>query len=121
MNIKLLNKVKKAIKTEPKQFQMHSFFMHKEEIPNCKTAACIAGHAIAVHKSLTPLEAKEFIRKNCHSTFYMARKYFELSDREAIKLFHFENWPDQFRKQSSSNVKQAIARIDHFIKTKGEE
>lgn len=50
-----------------------------------------------------------------------AQRLLDLTDTQAFKLFYFIAWPAQFQKKPSNNVEQALARIDHFIATNGEE
>lgn len=76
VNRDLLLKVKEKILAEPAQFEMEALFKDQSrfrleiysadlprEVPNCGTAACIAGWAIAVHLGENPNSAeKNWIR-----------------------------------------------------------
>lgn len=121
MNTRLLRRIQKQILKEPRQFVMDAFFSRmrydNKTIPNCGTAACIAGHAVSISHRLTP---EQSIRRFAYPAA-AARTALELDREQGNNLFYFEQWPRQFRKRSEDNPKQAVARIEHFIKTKGEE
>lgn len=89
MNVKLLRRIIKAIKKEPGQFDMRSWFTRQRGIPNCGTAACIGGWAVALTKRANPEKAR-------------------LASKNS-------------RERTKEAVTKAVARINHFIKTKGAE
>lgn len=132
LNVRLLNRVKRQILKEPKQFQMDSYFDTAghysdtaDKIPNCGTAACIAGWALALDKGITPEQAKGKVLN--YRTLTGERADRILGARGAgWKLFNDCAWPESFRdewrrltklKQWKRRAKVAAARIDHFIKT----
>lgn len=138
--IKLLQRVKCRILKEPRQFQMHAWFLKKDNIPNCKTAACIAGWtATFAVKSIKPLNgAKKVLGSKFYggsmflgasgwtnSVMLTAKKSLGLNQEQAGRLFKFLSWPQQFRQTWDEGtfeyVKQAADRIDHFITTDGRE
>jgi hypothetical protein len=122
MNTKLLRRVQRQILKEPKQFQMLSLFtesIDKVHIPNCGTAASIAGWVGCLFKNRKPSKAPR------NFDAIEARIILGLDLRGANKLFFFCNWPEKFRKHALKKegtvefAKQAARRIEHFIKTNG--
>ena len=94
--------------------------------PPCGTTACIAGWALTL--------AGKRMRK---FTNYMnqGRKILGLTQQEARKLFLVDNWPEKFQERYDSDAESvlssrvpakdirknalvAVARIEHFIKTR---
>lgn len=129
VSIKRLREIKAQILAEPRQFLMHSYFTEslniQKPIPNCGTAACIAGWAISKAFTRNPDVAKSLaggIEKEG-----IANNYLLLNEAQGKRLFHMSRWPDKFtkigdeREGSPSFAKQAAARIDHFIRTHGSE
>src|SRR5207249_11499573 len=97
MNKELLLKVKEQILKEPRQFVIRAWYskhpIDKDgslwvgvEVPNCGTAACIAGWAIALYDKTSPLHAV-----GGHQT---AAEYLDLHYNEAGELFYHEQWDD---------------------------
>jgi len=121
MNIKLLKQIRKQILKEPKQFYMGEWFTTVTEthIPNCGTAACIGGWAIALAKKVNPAQAHDIFLRNT----MLPEELLELECDEAERLFYTGNWPQEFTGGSTPAIKakKAAARIDHFIKTEGME
>lgn len=121
MNVELLRRVQKQILDEPRQFDMDGWFTQSiwrgKAIPNCGTAACIGGWAIALSKRMTPSEAS-LSTTRIEET---ASRILDLTYGEAKRLFMFARWPLQFQIQPSNNVKQAVDRIEHFIVTHGND
>lgn len=137
--IRLLQRVKRAILAEPKQFQMNAWFkIEPTTIPNCGTAACIGGWLItlASKKKRNPLQA---IKQN-RFTLETNRVFLKSAERisrklsamlnlplesQRLKLTNFNYWPKQFcnicEEGTLEYAKQAARRIDHFIKTDGQE
>lgn len=130
--IKLLRQVKRKILAEPRQFQMGVFFSDfintDRTIPNCGTAACIGGWAIALSKKLNPANADHFVY--CESraaAFDLARSTLGITIPQSIALFRADMWPQPFAKppnvdfdstdSPAHNAKLAARRIEHFIKT----
>jgi len=115
MNVRLLRKVQKHIAKEYRRWSW-SFVRPTNESP-CGTQACIGGWTCILGQKLSiPLIAKEdksVLRKINRS---IARKLLGLTPKEAQRLFFL--WPGQFNPYDQSD---AVARIDHFIKTKGAE
>lgn len=128
MNIPALRQIQEKIRQEPRQFYMSAWFKQAPEIPNCGTAACIAGWAECIKKEKKPLE----IYKN-DDTFILSEvvQYLGLTEAQALRLFFDTRWPKQFKGPSwtgsldhypaDQKAELAIARIDHFINTNGEE
>jgi len=128
MNINLLRQIQTKITEEPKQFRMSAFFSRGCGIPNCGTAACIGGWAVALHNKMNPRDADRLFdsvmdpsidRNPC--------LILGLGLLESERLFHVGNWPSQFAsdwewaKTPEAMVKVACDRIDHFIATEGRE
>jgi hypothetical protein len=141
MNIKLLKRIIRKIRQEPKQFDMDTFFFKRRRgVPNCGTTACIAGWAIALNKRLKPINAARTLDPSFASdgegvlTLECPRnpekhgaKALKLELEDAKRLFYTENWPCEFRQDHQNaetpraKVNVTIERIKHFIKTRGEE
>ena len=94
-----------------------------DKIPNCGTAACIGGWAASLSVKLNPKQAR-------HEKFhYISNKqmydFLGVSEDEGLILIYEFNWPQKFRKHKQEGTmafaRQAVRRIDHFIKTKGLE
>lgn len=128
--IKLLRQIKRKILAEPRQFVMGGYFKQhvRWKIPNCGTAACIAGHALALRIKANPAKARDVFTGWEQST--VAAKYLGLDTQQADNLFHVSHWPRRFKKDAwedssdfdssgtaISNAKRAARRIEHFIKT----
>lgn len=130
MNVKLLEKVKEAILAEPRQFVMGEYFVIDEglfdlgrEIPNCGTAACIAGWAVTLGRRFkNPARARRI-----PAVGEEAVKLLRLDEDGAFRLFLVGDWPWQYReawseaKTAKARAKVAAKRIDHFIATDGDE
>lgn len=131
MNTKLLLEVKKQILKEPLQFQMACFFATsldwdsivkpKYKIPNCGTAACIAGWTVAIATKTNPKEALR--NPECLSISISARKALDLSYWQSELLFNMYRWPEEFKFTEKHTPKQrankAAKFINWFIKTGG--
>ena len=130
MNTKLLLEIKEKILAEPCQFQMWSFYRRKLDydfvgckykIPNCGTAACIAGWATCINKKITPNEARLTMGFNIWD---YAANLLNITPDKASILFEIDNWPKQFQygeeHTPEQRAKLAAARIDYFIETDGE-
>lgn len=135
MNTRLLRKVAKHIAAEPKRFIMgdlvqtslertFSFdgaatFNSEQKFPSCGTAACIAGWTCILSKKRTSLRVAADL-------LGIKGSFFECSS-ETARLFDAGEWPEPFgrnyqgAKTPRARVKIAVARIEHFIKTKGKE
>lgn len=142
INIRLLRSIQRAILKEPKQFQMDAWFATQDtdpswydpdmpaKIPNCGTAACIGGWAIALTLKKNPDKARSYTDRRTMGTFNRAQKVLGLEGNMASRLFIEDNWPDPYKKlynrytekkQWKRRAQVAVRRIDHFIKTKGED
>lgn len=146
MNVRLLKRVRDRILAEPAQFVMEHYFASRNDIlqeplycylvdhnvsaldidrsvPNCGTAACIAGWTYALSRRITP---KTAALRNAYPE-EEAAKLLGISERQAERLFLVDHWPGKFYQQwqerPSLKIRARIAarRIDHFIKTRGEE
>jgi len=129
LNVALLRKVQRRIKKEPLQFNMNFFFIKLVHIPNCGTAACIAGWTLALNAKKNPLETICEIDSN-----FIVNKHYtsnpDLADEaatilgidysQAMLLFYTYGWPQEFLFASDDDpsyiAKQACKRIDYFIK-----
>jgi hypothetical protein len=129
---------------------MRDWFLKKglnspTNIPNCGTAACLAGWAVtykyAKHKKPAEVWDRYANNDSTWRTFNgdyrmqggygvtnvmpEATEILGLTKDQAEKLFMFDNWPKQFKvteyEGSLEFAQQAVSRIEHFIKTNGEE
>lgn len=128
---RLLRRIKHRILKEPRQFCMSGFFVSSDdleatwEIPNCNTAACIAGWALVLSKNSSPRIAREACRGSGFRIDSTARIVLEIDFYQSTRLFYQCNWPLRFQRFDDEGTaefaQQAAARIDHFIATEGEE
>lgn len=143
MNVRLLRRIQKQILKEPKQFEMHQWFVFQGvNVPNCGTTACIGGYAIALSTKQTPLEAarhistKQFGKTKCdlsdrskQKVETTARNLLGLTEEQGDRLFLEPDWPYKYRYNSrgeaivtpKAKARNAVRRIDLFISTNGEE
>lgn len=121
MNVVLLKRIQRQILKEPKQFDMRDWFSTGSAIPNCGTAACVAGWACCLAKRLKPTTVRRLYLINDFNTYAEAGAALELDGRQADRLFYFDEWPAKFQRKPSHDAKQAVARISWFIKTGGAE
>lgn len=139
-----LREVQSRIKAEPLQFDMQSWYRERDRfnsdsglcditIPNCGTAACIAGWMVCIDRNINPSQAVMLVGDAGISV----RQAFRVEDGSALdwdKLFYDHNWPQPYRQQfyEAENIfendaryaamaKVACERIDHFIRTDGAE
>lgn len=121
LNVRLLRRIQKQILKEPKQFDMSWWYTPGEGVPNCGTAACIAGWAVALDKKINPREAHRLMGASIIPS--RAENLLKLSDCQARALFFTSYWPKEFKwkfnnaKTSRQEAKVAVARIEHLIKT----
>ena len=114
MNVKLLRKVRDHIKKEPKRFQYGWVWKGKAK---CGTAACIGGWAFILGQNLDPKEVRDQYMSHALTDLpQIAQRLLRITDQQANRLF--VHWPEQF---NDDDPKDAVKRIDWFIKTKGSE
>lgn len=113
MNVRLLRRIAKVIQEKPREFDMRTFHNQKD----CGTTHCIGGWAEAL-TGKNPIEALGLTGDESDRLFYVQIKNHE--------------WPKRFLGRKRKNMtwreyvwlptaRQAAARIEHFIKTKGAE
>ena len=130
MNTKLLRDVARHISEEPRRLDMERITKRGKEIkgeaPPCGTAACIAGWALLLthDKEITGYEnGFPVVNGRCLDVVDAA----SLIGDEDHRLFFLSSWPKKFREPYAAaetpqqRAEIAVARIEHFIKTKGEE
>lgn len=127
MNTRLLRKIASAIMEKPRQFDMNAFHKNKVlgsvsvlcDLPKEMQASCGTTHYIAGWAQI--LSSK----RNCRNeSFFDAQKLLDIDRQSAARLFYCDEWPDQFKGKKdvwNPTRKQAVARIEHFISTKGSE
>jgi hypothetical protein len=139
MNTKLLEKTIKSIEEEPRRLDMKCWAKkvnpNNDANPPCGTKACIAGHVAFVNRKLYFYEFNGAAIKNfpgIHIDTY-AQEALKLDSDQAGRLFYFKNWNDAVgwprkfsvaynkAKTAKQRAKVAVARIRHFIATKGQE
>jgi hypothetical protein len=120
MNTKLLLRVKARILKEPKQFQMYAWFLNNPtEIPNCGTAACIAGWVISLGTKHKPVDCALMHKYNEDATKEtriglrnrrfsvtsgdhveainaQAMKLLDITKEQFVRLAHYHMWPEEF-------------------------
>lgn len=146
MNVRLLRRIEREIKKEPRRFNMNDWVdtnasesLAKKFVPPCNTTACIAGWATLLSHKYKKDDApdlplpKTFRQKAEHlqeiSEYYegVGQQALALTENQALNLFFVDYWPEpyqtehRFAKTPEGKAKVAIARIEHFIKTKGRE
>lgn len=132
MNTRLLRRVARYIAKEPRKFDMRLWCKSSDYAP-CGTVACIAGWTAILHKKwenkLTD-ELRSQLQWDLAES--VAISALQLTHDQANRLFlPFDDcdpsWPKRFwtayesAKTPKQRVKVALARIEHFIKTKGAE
>lgn len=119
MNTRLLRKVAKHISEEPRRLAMSIFAdtgNTGDNAPPCGTIGCIAGWA-SILTGTSAADADDLT----------GRAALKLTLLEARRLFWTDGWPDDFSrrywtaKTCKGRASTAVARIEHFIKTKGAE
>lgn len=128
MDTRLLRRVAKHILAEPKRYNQDTELdvgVTGEQAPPCGTVGCIGGWICAL-TGKTPRSRKNF-------SYQRARKVAGLTGKQASRLFAYTwssiggGWPDRFKSAycnaatPQERVNIAVARIEHFIKTKGAE
>ncbi len=132
MNVKLLRKVAKHILEEPKRLLMRTWIFEKSDkqtrvrmaqggsrpFAKCGTAACISGWACII--SGHGEEAKK------DSFMDVGMRLLGIGYPQAYRLFGPENWPKEFQRGTKDDgtaktARIAAKRIEHFIKTNGDE
>lgn len=117
MNVRLLRRIEKRILKEPGQFNMgvwvRRWFPKSKRRP-CGTEACIAGWACLLSKS-----------GNSSDFQNTAIRLLGLSSEQSLRLFSFASWPPQFQTTAKEGTltyaRNAVRRIECFIKTRGAE
>lgn len=122
MNTKLLKRIAKTITSRPEQFDMDYWFQFHKNIPNCHTAACIAGWAItlgttkAKAKPMPSKAARLFVplfgTKDANDfavSYYdespvskgtiveKAVTLLDINNDQAKRLFYRDNWPQEYK------------------------
>jgi hypothetical protein len=126
MNVKLLRKVAKHILAEPKRLDMTDWgYLDSTSrlAPACGTVCCIAGWAAVLHN---PDRAKMEFENLIWQADEPGTNGLQLTPEESDRLFHIQGWPSDFRaaywnQPRGSRAEITVARIEHFIKTKGRE
>lgn len=130
LNVKLLQRVKRKILSEPKQFVMGHWFIDdlseangdssdlpRKTIPNCGTAACIAGWTIALGSKQKPSKARDHGKYPSDE----AATLLGIDPNGQDDLFGLSGWgsfrePWYKAKTFKGRAKVAARRIDAFIK-----
>lgn len=144
LNIRLLRRVQKQILKEPRQFLMSNWFVDEGEdaefpgndiakkIPNCGTAACMAGWTISLSAKKNPRETRAGIKIGYEQIGNKAARLLGMKltreDRLGLSyppswgnLFVVQDWPDSFKakwykaRTPLKRAKVASARIDAYI------
>lgn len=122
--VRLLRRVKKHILEEPKRLYMRDWAHLKSGAgaPKCGTVGCIAGWAhLLTHKKEIGTSQVDDI----HEGYGMDA--LNVDSTQAVRLFYVSGWPEKFEqrylraKTRKQEAKVAAERIEHFIKTHGEE
>jgi hypothetical protein len=139
MKVRMLRKLEKWIQAEPRRFDMLNWsgneYIIRKQKPRCGIVGCLAGMACHMQGlKLTP--GAGFLNDDMNDEiFERARAILDLSEKQSARLFFLPDihhhrslyWPGEFAaaynkaKTPKEKVKVAVARIEHFIKTKGQE
>ena len=132
MNTKLLRRVAKHISEEPRRFDMGYMTTPLDEIPKrrqppCGTVACIAGWALILSKKAKYNNEEFPVDSNGNQLGAIQAAQLLQIPNWGTNLFYVDDWPRSFRAQytkartAKRRADIAVARIEHFIKTKGAE
>jgi hypothetical protein len=126
VNVKLFGRVMEQIEAEPQRFCMSVFFAGRGWVTGqeeCKTAACIAGWAIA-------LADKEGVAKYIDAASWRvlgrAGNALGITKSESERLFFDDKWPEPLRGAylkmvtAGDRADIAVQRIKYFLQTKGQ-
>jgi hypothetical protein len=106
INVWLLRQVQLRIRNHPGSFDMSVWGNH---------CGCIGSHALLIAEGV-------FTYDFAHDFAIHAQRVLRLTDQEAVRLFYMHFWPKSYSKNyGHTDVENACARIDHFIRTKGQE
>lgn len=129
MNKPLFRKIIKAIRDEPRRFNMGNWIITDDREAPCGTTACIAGFAVILSKpkyqwKKTAASLLSRYRKSEKFLFEVeAAKLLRISESQADDLFFVSGWPDRFARRFNNarnreaEAKVVIARIEHFMKS----
>ncbi len=126
MNTKLLRKVQRFIKAEPRRLNMYDFgyVTDSKAGPPYGTVACIGGWAVILSDTSKKSNAQkcEAFVNTYQSSHSQARKALQLTESQAARLFYLDQWPSYLHEAYLQDKDQATqARINLFIKSKGRE
>lgn len=129
MNTRLLRRVARELKREPRKLDMNDVAYTVDPKldkahPPCGTVGCIAGWACILSGDSAKMAEWE-----------RGRNFLQLTDGQDDRLFNIpwpyddgeRNWPKKFAlrylkaKTQRGRMLATVARIEHFIATKGEE
>lgn len=131
INVPLLRKVQKFLLAEPRRFDMTEWINPSEysnvlKEPPCGTACCIAGATYLIAKKITPCGEIAGTAEAYEVSLAATKALIIDSDQES-RLYLTSGWPKRFQKAYHkaktplARAKAGVARIEHFIKTKGAE
>lgn len=134
MNVRLLRRVQKHILQEPNRLMMGDYVWHDRpgvkvetdgilhRMPECGTAACIAGWTCLLEKN--PKNVDTYVRTRIGKWSDTAAALLGIS-KGYDRLFFVDYWPERFQErfyEAKTKLQQAkitAKRIDFFINTKG--
>ena len=137
MNVRLLRRVAKHIAEEPNRLVMAHWVVFKKDyrapkvpdwgeyshkFPPCNTSACIAGWSVLLREKVPE---SSFAVSDTQDLQSRAQALLGLDGDQSMRLFGA--WPYEFQgpyekaRSAAKRAKIAVARIEHFIKTKGKE
>jgi hypothetical protein len=141
INWALLKQCQELFERKPSKAYMDRFVRVKDrydgcfdcgdEVPMCKTHLCIGGSALLLSKEYI-LKQGDYclgiykIGEECEveNQWKAAQRVLGISRQQAHRLFSECNWPAQFQSEANNMGSRTlaanmVARIKHFIKTKG--
>lgn len=137
MNVRLLRRVAKHIAAEPNRLVMADWIVLKADsgmdkvkdwgefshrFPPCNTTGCIAGWTVLLREKVAK---SSFAVSDSQNISCRAQALLGLNGDQSMRLFGA--WPYKFQgpyekaKSAAKRARIAVARIEHFIKTKGKE
>lgn len=122
MNTKLFEHIIECIQAEPTQFDMYMWQIWNTKESTCGSTACIAGWAAW----LTSPDSVKDLDNNVLNLGYweissQAIKALEITEEQAQKLFHVDNWPEKYRNEyrllldPQKLADCAVERIKYFM------
>lgn len=146
MNVQKIRAAVKYLEEEPRRLDMSIFLSRPYSTllsnPPCGTVSCLAGTGILLEAKLKQQYFHDLVTEE-GGYQQTAAKIFEISEEASARLFHVDNWPQEFVAPykwlhydaiygniphphiqnyiAKAKIQILKARVEHFIGTNGEE